>query len=139
MYWISEGLRRTLIATRTPPAARVMQLQQGRHVRTQGGDAIVTLQPPAAQRGGHAFTRSPQLGICPAALPVDDGDPLRVYGGAAVQERHGIELGTAPAVRAGHGACVAEPSLCACVATSSDEARRYVARRRMATGVSSAP
>jgi hypothetical protein len=44
-----------------------------------------------------------------------------------------------PPVRAGHGACVAEPSLCACVATSSDEARRYVARRRMATGVSSAP
>jgi hypothetical protein len=33
MYWISEGVRRTFIATRTPPAARVMQLQQGRHVR----------------------------------------------------------------------------------------------------------
>jgi hypothetical protein len=116
-----------------------MQLEQSGHVRAQGRNAVVTLDPPAAQRGGRAVHPLAQLGIRPAAVTVDDGDALGMHGGAAVQERDGIELGTAhssargpPRLRDG---AVALDFHCDLLGTG----RRYAARRPMATGVSSPP
>ena len=118
---------------------RVMQLEQGRHVRAQGPDAVVTLDPPAPQRGGRAVHPLAQLGIRPAALTVDDGDALGMHGGAAVQERDGIELGTAHRSarrpRRLRDGAVALDFHCDLLGAR----RRYAARRPMTTGVSSAP
>jgi hypothetical protein len=118
---------------------RVMQLEQCGHVRTQGRDAVATLEPSAAQRGGRAVHPLAQLGIRPAAVTVDDGDALGMHGGAAVQERDGIELGTAHSRarrprRLRHRAVALDIH-----GNLLQDRRRYAARRPMATGVSSAP
>src|SRR5450755_2950016 len=71
----------------------MVQLQQGRHVGTQGRNAVVGLQPTPAERGGEAVDTLAQFRIAVAAVKMYNRDALRMDRHAAVQERHGVELG----------------------------------------------
>src|SRR4051812_28194339 len=77
-----------------------MELEQGRNVGAQGGDAIMALEPQIAQHAREPIDAVAELWVRVTTLAVNHRHALGVNGGAPVEERNGVELG---ATHAGGG------------------------------------